>query len=295
MPKWVQREFGLSRVSLTLVNGTSIPYPQLKIPCCSICNGQHLSAIERAVQRAWSQGYDGLVRLDRRVLHVWLSKILFGIVVRETMLKRERSDPLDPATVLPAEELERYFTLHALMQWARLPDLRVDFQPWSIFVFRTRVHQEPAASFDLADDIDRLLISMRLGPVAVVASLLDNGLHQERLLPLYAKTEGQALHPIQIREFFAQLLYSSALMQRFPKYVIIESATEVQVVDLPIMGFSLKPVFAEPNVEDYLPILSAFSNHPMSFLSEQLPRVPTWLTDEDGAFFEVQDPSYSNR
>lgn len=291
----MQREFDLARASLTLINGTKIPYTQLKIPCCSSCNNRHLSSIERAVQQAWSGGYEDLVRLDRRILHVWLSKILLGLVIRETMLKRERSDPLDPTTILPAEELERYFVLHVLIQWSRL-QLRVDFQPWSIFIFRTKVHQhQPAASFDLVDDIDRLLITLRLGNVAVVASLLDNGMHQEMLMPLYAQTEGHTLHPVQVREFHAQLLYSSMLMQRYPKYLVLESEAETQVVDLPIMGFSLKPIFREHDAGEYVQVLSAVTSWPFEYLSQHFPGIPSFLSDESGSFVEIEDSSYVAR
>ena len=41
-PKWLQARFDLWNERLTLINGTTIPYRSLVVPCCKICNNHHL-------------------------------------------------------------------------------------------------------------------------------------------------------------------------------------------------------------------------------------------------------------
>src|SRR6185437_5829167 len=43
IPRWVQDRFGLWNERLNLLNGSSIPYRQLTVPCCRTCNNVHLS------------------------------------------------------------------------------------------------------------------------------------------------------------------------------------------------------------------------------------------------------------
>jgi len=52
IPLWLQQDLSLRDEHLTLLNGTHIPYRQLKIPCCIDCNTQHLSRMENAVSTA---------------------------------------------------------------------------------------------------------------------------------------------------------------------------------------------------------------------------------------------------
>lgn len=290
IPRWVQREFGLGRAHLKLLNGTSIPYSQLKIPCCGPCNNEYLSRLENMVYRAWSDGYEAFSRLDRASLHVWLSKILIGLLVRETMLAFDRAEPGSRA-IVPAPELERKFVLHALLQSVRLK-MKVGFQPWSIFIFPTRTCEIPQEAFDLTDDADRLVICIRLGHIGVVAQLLDNGLSQQGLQGIHALAEGKKLHPTQLREFYAQVVYHSVLLRRTLKYIVLEGSNQIEVVAMPEMGYSLEPLFAEPSAEDFVDVLEQCMSVPLGTFREALPRIPTWLA-VDGQFFTVPDSRFN--
>ncbi len=55
IPKWLQKRFKLLDQRLVLLNGTSIPYKQLTIPCCKPCNNKHLAPIENKVKLATSR------------------------------------------------------------------------------------------------------------------------------------------------------------------------------------------------------------------------------------------------
>lgn len=50
-PLWLQRRFKLQNQTIYLLNGTTIKYSQLKVPCCRKCNNEHLSGLEKRVAR----------------------------------------------------------------------------------------------------------------------------------------------------------------------------------------------------------------------------------------------------
>src|SRR5713226_5139659 len=63
-PKWLQSRFSLWNQTLTLLNGTHIPYRSLTIPCCIECNTLHLSLIEDGISTATLRGHRAVAALD---------------------------------------------------------------------------------------------------------------------------------------------------------------------------------------------------------------------------------------
>jgi hypothetical protein len=51
--------------TLTLLNGTEIPYKQLTIPCCSECNNVHLGKMEQHMKLACDPGHRAVAGLPR--------------------------------------------------------------------------------------------------------------------------------------------------------------------------------------------------------------------------------------
>ena len=133
-PRWLQERFGLWTRRLKLLNETWIPYRQLTIPCCVECNGTHLSALEAEVTRAVSVGPDAVARLAPHVLMLWLSKLMYGLLYKEGLLRRDRRNPCK-GPIVGRGVLERFAMLHYFLQGARLR-MRFDIRlPASIFVF----------------------------------------------------------------------------------------------------------------------------------------------------------------
>ncbi len=75
IPKWIQREFNLWNQTITLLNGTKIPYRYLTIPCCNICNNRYLEPFERRIHVAYNKGYSHFRRLNKNTIYLWLCKI----------------------------------------------------------------------------------------------------------------------------------------------------------------------------------------------------------------------------
>ena len=50
IPTWLQHRFDLWNQTLTLPNGTTIPYRYLTIPACATCNGDVFGQLEQRVE-----------------------------------------------------------------------------------------------------------------------------------------------------------------------------------------------------------------------------------------------------
>jgi len=48
-PKWLLKKYKLFNEKLELLNQTKISYNNLKIPCCSDCNNNYLSQMEKKI------------------------------------------------------------------------------------------------------------------------------------------------------------------------------------------------------------------------------------------------------
>src|SRR5258705_11763329 len=83
VPKWIQDRFELRNQRITLVNGTTIPYRQLTVPCCFDCNNRVLSPLENRISAAFSQGFDAVANLPRIDVFRWIAKIFLGMQFKE--------------------------------------------------------------------------------------------------------------------------------------------------------------------------------------------------------------------
>lgn len=58
-PKWLLEKYDLWDRKLTLLNGTTIAYRQLTVPCCQKCNNKYLSSLEMDMRDAVNAGLRG--------------------------------------------------------------------------------------------------------------------------------------------------------------------------------------------------------------------------------------------
>src|SRR6185437_5427329 len=114
IPRWVQDRFGLWNERLNLLNGSSIPYRQLTVPCCRTCNNVHLSQIENRVRSAVALGFEAARELDQKTWFLWLGKIFYGLLLREYFLKRDRKSPRT-GRIVPRSLIEQYELHHTML------------------------------------------------------------------------------------------------------------------------------------------------------------------------------------
>jgi hypothetical protein len=262
--QWIQRRCDLWNQRLTLLNGTKIPYSQVKIPCCFTCNNIHLSPIEKRVQKAFSEGPIAVRSLDPVDLFVWLSKIYYGLLVLELFLSADRSDAASESILSP-EWVEQFRMHHMLMQVARgVVRWQPTQFPASIFVFETQIPKKVRLAFDYRDSLFFPFLSIRVGDTAIIAALQDWGSMKNTLdIPMFNAAKQIALHPQQWRQMHAMGIYMTSLFDRTPSHITLHGESVVEIITLPLGGLSGKPLFRDFVVDDYAQALAESLQQPV--------------------------------
>jgi hypothetical protein len=239
IPLWLQERFSLLNEELTLLNGTSIPYRQATIPCCSLCNSGPLSKLEKEVQQAFQGGIEAIRALPEERLFQWCSKIFFGLFVRENNLLADRKDP-SIGPIADKALLERLKTLHFFMQSIRKPFVFDGFRPFSILVMETLTSPKAANNFDFFDSLAAprpdgvrlsLALAIRVGDVGVICAFQDNGVLKDYLQVEIDKFRGIPLHPFQFIEFATLSICKCLLLSYVPLYAIYTTPNDEILVD----------------------------------------------------------------
>jgi len=209
-PKWLLKELDLWDASVIQIDGRPLRYRQLTVPCCATCNGVDLSAVEARARSAFEGGPTSFSALDRRDLFIWLGKIYYGLVYKESLRPLSVRDS-DGARLVPTEHLESIQFHHFLMQAAAgvVTWDSTSPGPASFHFFECLDSEVPAERFDYMDDLFIPIIGMRIGKVGVVGVLQDWGRSEGVRQPHIDAAKTFALHPTQFREVYARLAYMS--------------------------------------------------------------------------------------
>ena len=287
-PRWLQRRHDLWDQELTLLNGTTIRYSQLTIPCCESCNTNHLSALENRIRTAVETGYEEAAKLPALVVYQWIGKLFYGILRKELTLLINRRDAHD-GTIVPADLLAGFSTLHLFLQSIRQPFSFPDDEPFSVLV--VNLHNTDGNGFFFRDSLHLMVCSLRTKDVGFVVTLQDAGIISESYARYVYDVAGRKLMPIQFDELYAKCVYQMGLFTRIPKFMTAannDPNVPTTVHMLPIGGLSSKPIVEEWVQADYVQILAAlmqqsYPNVDIDQLFAPPDRVMTWMSDENGA------------
>lgn len=288
-PKWLLKRHDMYNESMTLMNGTTIPYRTLTISCCKPCNGHFLSHIEDQVAQAFNGGYEAVTQLDRKLLFVWLAKLFYGLLVKERHSLLDRSDS-NGNSILGDEDLQRFATHHLLMQHARGNlewHSEENGDPFSMFILKCQESKEDVKlNFDYIDSFHIPFLAIRSGDVAIIASLQDWG-QLARIETNHMEAAQQiALHPLQFTELAIVSNYTSIAFFQQRKLTIITGNGSATVIALPA------PVNQRPNIENpqIIHIAPSLAQHwqvPLSSITDGN-RVMTTLVQPDGSPFRIE-------
>lgn len=275
-PRWLLERFNLWDQELNLLNGTSIHYRQLTIPACRTCNATHLARLEQAVADASDRGVEAVETLDRHLIFNRLAKILYGILYKERFLAIDRQTR-SPETIVTDDLLEEFQMHHFFLQSCRRAMSFDGFHPASIFIFKTQFHAESEGNFDFLDSPQTLTIGIRMGDVGVIAVLQDGGAQEHFFGDFYSQFKERALAEYEFRELFALVQYRATTFDRTPKYMVMTDANPVQVIQLPLQGFTTKPIFRDATLADYAQVLAYYLNAPVEAVFNPPDEVLSWL------------------
>lgn len=227
-PLWLQNMFALHDMKLNLLNGTRIPYRQITVPCCKSCNTGFLSNIEQQVKGRLLENPTKLRREDYLLFGRWLVKILLGILVKETSLPVDRSNPALGMIMNPkfADNLK---TAHLLLQSARKPTefscLHSDY-PLSLYYYK--INSSGGSGFDFSTNLVGGSISMVLGNLGLVF-INDGGMQMEIGPKGPFKLVGKELSIRQFKEISARIHCKASLIDATHAYVNSETPKLLRV------------------------------------------------------------------
>jgi hypothetical protein len=285
-PMWVQQRYHLQNHNILLLNKTKIPYRQLTIPCCPLCNTMYLSKVEKTIKRYCDMGFSEFSKLDKLIIFQWAAKIFYGLQFKELSLRFDRNDPTKGFIISP-DILQELRSLHTFLQSIRMPFEFVGFHPWSIFLIEIHSYGDER-DFDYHDEILTLTFSIRLGDIGIIACFEDNGAQEDLFSEYFAKFKGIKLYPIQFDELVAKVSYKAHLLNRIPKYTMITSEEEgatITVVSPSLQGYSTSPIFDDWNQRDYAEYLaSQWIKYGMQLkdIFKEPDMVLSYLFNEDG-------------
>ena len=287
-PKWLQHQFNLWNKTIYLINGTTIQYKNLKIPCCTSCNNGPLAEMEDKVSVAVKRGYREFSKLERKDIALWLAKLFYGVLYRELFLPLDRKKP-NNERIVSEERIRGYQLIHFFLQSVRIPVKMESFEtgyPVTIYLFKVQKLKCNDYNFDFRDDINLKTIYARIGDIGILAAF-DAGAQAVEGEEYFGRYLQKKLHPLQLEELGANLFYKASLLDRNPKVLIKETESEITIHHLPIAGLSMKSVFREWAEEDYIQILSTFTGAPVEFICPNESQIMTWLTNQNGEFTSI--------
>jgi hypothetical protein len=290
-PKWLQNRFQLWNQNIILLNGTTIRYRQLKVPCCQSCNNDHLSGIENRMVAAIEKGPHAVRSMPEIDIYLWIGKIFFGILYKEYLLTHDRGKPRSKL-IISRKFLGNFDLQHVYLQAARVP-IKFQGRPGSVFVFELQVHRDYKYQFNYWDSL-HMVATCRIGNVGIMAVFEDGGIIKDSLEPVFSEYYSIALHPLQFDELAARLLYSVIRLQRTAKSITIESPSGEVISITRSPGFSLKPWFRPWVIEDYARVLGYMLKLPLELVFHPPDELYTLLKNEKGAFnkMDVNDGNW---
>jgi len=282
-PKWLLNRFDLWDERLTLLNGTTIKYGQLVIPCCQPCNNQHLSILENRVQQAFARGVEAVGALEPSDLYLWIVKIYYGLLFRNLTLPLDRRTA-EEGPIFTTEDLSRFRFLHLMLQGIRGIDVRIRNAgtPGSCVIApaQTSTLGHRSLNWDYFDVPHAPFLAVRVGSVAIFAGMADFGafLHFAKDTPHFDAMRHLQLHPEQFQEF-ASLCASIAMWVSYePDYQVDEDGPNLTLVFDETTATSHIPMFMhEPRFFE----LWAATANVRGATDARVGRMPTLLLDEN--------------
>jgi hypothetical protein len=195
--------------------------------------------------------------LPKQKIFLWLQKIYYQILYLELRLL------FDPAksnagTIIDKKTLSEYRMCHLFLQATRIKVKYHKPYPWSVFVLKVQEYDQKELNFDFKDNPFLLTIAVRMGDIGIIACLQDNNAQEYIFGDIFRKIKKIPLHPMQFNELIAQAFYKESLRNRTPKYITLLGKNHLEVVSMPLGGFSSKPIYDNWIQSEYAKYLSFF-------------------------------------
>lgn len=292
-PQWLIKAHKLENEKLRLLNNTLIPYRQLKIPCCKVCNNDSLSQMESDVKKLLSNKFKQPTTTEEIRLFQWCSKILYGLLHKEMMLQNDRkNNRTNP--IVSRSFLEELTTFHHFLTSIIQSFIFKNFAPFSIFTVEMDVNENN--NFDYYDfitlgkdsDLDVTMVLAIVTNHFGIICVPDNGFQKSTYQNVFDNMNGIPLQPIQFIELACKSAYKHKLLSFTPTYTSFSDNSGKGPVIVTENTISKGEVWNQWVNKDYAELLfvmlknkgiNSFSSPESLYEGDKL---STWLIDNKG-------------
>lgn len=298
-PLWLQQKHELLDQQLVLLNGTTIPYHKLTIPCCGDCNNGPLADLEKEVEILLAGPFGKMSAEEEFRIFQWCSKLYYGLLYREMSLVLNRKHS-GAEPIVPKEFLSELSTFHLFLTSVRRPFKFQGFLPYSLFVFEIASKADIAQNFDYIDTLyfhgingprGLLFLAVQTGCFGIICVFQDNGLQKQNFQDEFDRWDGIPVHPVQFLEFASKSLYKHSLLTFTPRYTSISEDDDTsEVVVLP-MGGGGGDAWHDWNQTEYARAFVALLRQRGYLGPEDIfegEDCPTYLRNEDGSRRQIE-------
>ncbi|HVW94389.1 MAG TPA: hypothetical protein VHA56_00305 [Mucilaginibacter sp.] len=282
-PQWLLDKFHLRGKTIGLLNQTRFAYNQSVIPCCNICNNEHLSGLERIIKVGLESGYKYFIdQVPKMAIYQWCQLIFYKWLYKETFL---RADIRNPASAPIVEETNfSSMTLNHLL--LRSIDKNINFEgffPGSIFICHVKTGTDSFKNFDYLDAVPEQCLMIRLGEIGIVAVLADGNLQEILFKKNFEPYLSRQLAPLQFKNLFAECLYRQHLFSDPFRYEISNISEDSLTIKQQLNEDFKGNVYGEWNSNDYANLMSQIFGGEASEYKVKGGH-PSFLFDKNGQF-----------
>tara|TARA_B110000090_G_C13321313_1_gene423652 strand:+ start:195 stop:1184 length:990 start_codon:yes stop_codon:yes gene_type:complete len=276
-PEWILERYSLRDKTFKVLDESSVQYQHIKVPCAPNVIENAINPLEEEIEKAFSAGFDAVIKLPEERLFQWMAKLMYGVVYNDMRIEGQKDTAKGNEFKLSEFLQDRFEKLHLILQSLVVP---MDFEgpkPWSIRVFKIKYSKDV---FNYKDEPTNLNFSLGMNDFGIVACLQDNGavgIDQQEMTDKFAS---KVLHPIQFEEFCARFIYSNYLLNHLAECTIRSKEEKVIVESIPLVGTPNRSLFDNWNDDMFAQVLTdywkpwgltkdkiiKFPNSPNSFL-----------------------------
>ena len=222
IPDWLLRKHKLHSSSITLPNGTKLPYGMYTIPCCKECNSELGRVVETPISQLLSRPYSEIInelRYDETLIHDlfhWLCLVYIKTHLKDNALLLNRDKRQKSGSIGDSYDWEEMHHIHCM---ARRHFTNPIIQPGiygTVFILPALILEQDK-SFDYADHTASKTVMLQSGEFCIIAVLNDSCAGQS-IYGDHFKRISSAVTPFQIRNIMAHLNFINLNLTERPSY-----------------------------------------------------------------------------
>lgn len=233
-PEWIMKRYDLHETPFTMLAENKVNYEALILPVSKIAF-EAIDNLEKEIEKAFTEGYEAVSKLDQLKIFQWLTIRVYGILYNDLAYAYSKNIDSGNQYQLSPYYTNRIMSLHAMLQSLYIPmEMRTDM--WSIAIEKVKYSKD---IFNYKDETKNLSTSLAMNDFGIIACLQDNGHNLKFNETIVNNLSGINLHPIQFEELWCRFLYSNYLLRNSTNFKF-ETERDKIIVSNPDTAYSFE-------------------------------------------------------